>query len=878
MQPSQTEAQRKIIYRKNYRQPDYWLDHVELDFDIGTEATRVFSKMHFEKNHSQPGNVLVLDGKELKTLAIWIDGRLLDEGEYLVSGEQMSLDNLPDKFLLEVEVEIHPASNTALEGLYQSADFLLTQCEAEGFRKITWYPDRPDVMATFAVTITADKYKYPVLLSNGNPVSKEDIEPGRHRVVWHDPHPKPAYLFALVAGDLEHIEDFFTTSSGREVCLRVYVEKENIDLCGYAMESLIKSMRWDEDAFGLEYDLDHYNIVATSDFTMGAMENKGLNVFNTKYVLASSETATDVDFQGVEAVIAHEYFHNWTGNRVTCKDWFQLTLKEGLTVYRDQEFSADMQSRPVKLIEDVRHLRGLQYQEDAGPMAHPIRPDKYLEINNFYTNTVYRKGAQVVRMYATLLGRDGFRKGMDLYFKRHDGQAVSCDDFLAAMADANDYDLSLFSRWYSQSGTPVVKASGEYDSAANEYRLTLSQSTPATADQAEKQDLLIPFQMGLLDSAGNELELSSQGYEQNDKGMLLLLKSTKETFVFTNVLDAPVPSLLRDFSAPVKLEYAYSPADLALLMAHDSDDFVRWESSTRLALMVIQAQMDDPEREVDAGIIAAFRAMLEDESLDPALVAEALTLPSEDYIAEQMEVIDVDAIHHARESVSQQLGLALKKDLQRRYQSLNNGQAYDNSAISIGRRALKNRCLVYLAAAGDTPLVETHLHNADNMTDTMAALKILVSSQAASAKVALDGFSSRWYADALVMDKWFALQATVPADSTTELVKELLEHPGFSLSNPNKVYALLGSFAKANPVGFHRADGGGYRLFAEQVIKLNKINPQVAARMVSAFNQWRRYDLPRQELMQTELKRIAAVPDLSPDVYEIVSKALAMPA
>ncbi len=878
MKQPQTDVKRNTIYRKDYQQPDYWLRTVDLDFDIGSDTTRVTSKLRFENNPATTSRVLVLDGKELKTLAIRLDGRLLDETEYSVSGEQMTLENLPDEFMLELEVEIHPASNTALEGLYKSADFLLTQCEAEGFRKITWYPDRPDVMAVFTVTITADMQQYPVLLSNGNPVSSEDLVDGRHRVVWHDPHPKPAYLFALVAGDLEYIEDHFITSSGRTVILRVYVEKENIDLCAYAMESLIRSMRWDEETFGLEYDLDHYNIVATSDFTMGAMENKGLNVFNTKYVLASAETATDADFQGVEAVIAHEYFHNWTGNRITCKDWFQLTLKEGLTVYRDQEFSADMQSRAVKLIEDVRHLRGLQYQEDAGPMAHPIRPDKYMEINNFYTNTVYRKGAQVVGMYATLLGRAGFRRGMDLYFERHDGQAVSCDDFLAAMADANDYDLSLFSRWYSQSGTPVVSASGVYDPGAREYRLTLKQTTPATADQAEKQDLLIPLQMGLLDAAGNAMKLSLQGYEQDDSGMLLLLKLAEETFVFTGVSESPVPSLLRGFSAPVKLEYAYSAADLALLMAHDTDEFVRWESSVRLALMVIQTQINDPERAVDAGIVAAFRAMLKNESLDRALVAEALTLPSEDYIAEQMEVIDVDVIFQARECLTKQLGAALKQEFQQCYQSLSNNQPYDNSAESIGRRALKNRCLLYLAAAGDMSLADAHLHSADNMTDTMAALKILVSSQAASSEAALLTFSSRWQADALVMDKWFALQATIPAGSTVELVKQLLTHPGFSLNNPNKVYALLGSFAKANPVGFHRADGGGYRLFAEQVVKLNEINPQVAARMVSAFNQWRRYDVPRQELMQIELKRIAAVDGLSPDVFEIVNKALAMSA
>ena len=874
MNQSNVKTPGNIIYRQDYQQPDYWLRRVELHFDIGAAQTKVVSKMHFENNPATNGGLLVLDGKQLKTHSVSLQGRLLDEHEYQLTAEQLTLGNLPDEFTLEIEVEIYPANNTALEGLYQSADFLLTQCEAEGFRKITWYPDRPDVMAIFTVTITADKNQFPVLLSNGNPVSSEDVGAGRHRVVWQDPHPKPAYLFALVAGDLEYIEDSFTTASGREVCLRIYVEKENINHCGHALESLIKSMQWDEQNFGLEYDLDHYNIVATSDFTMGAMENKGLNIFNTKYVLASAETATDTDFQGVEGVIAHEYFHNWTGNRVTCRDWFQLTLKEGLTVYRDQEFSSDMQSRSVKLIEDVRYLRNLQYPEDAGPMAHPIRPEKYQEISNFYTNTVYRKGAQVVGMYATLLGRDGFRAGMDLYFQRHDGQAVSCDDFLAAMADANNYDLDLFSRWYWQSGTPVVSASGEYCPQTREYRLTLEQATPVTADQENKQNLLIPFRMGLLSKTGKELELSLQGYQQDSEGILLLLKKKQQTFVFTDVPEPPVPSLLRGFSAPVKLDYAYSEADLVLLMAADKDDFMRWEASVRLALMVIKAQLEDPAKTLSKGITQAFRALLENQSLDPALVAEALSLPTEAYIAEQMPVIDVDAIHLARKSVEQQLGSSLQREFKRCYQAHNNGQPYDNSASSIGYRALKNRCLSYLAAAGDWPLVVSQLASADNMTDTMAALQTLVYSQHQSAYVALQEFYKRWQHDALVMDKWFAMQAIIPAGSTVELVKELLDHPGFALTNPNKVYALLGSFAKTNPVAFHRADGAGYRLFAKQVIKLDNINPQVAARMVSAFNQWRRYDAQRQQLMQTELERIAATAGLSTDVSEIVSNAL----
>ncbi|MBE9548695.1 MAG: aminopeptidase N [Proteobacteria bacterium] len=875
MKQPQAENQPIIIYRKDYKQPDYWLKQVDLDFDINMEKTRVLSRLQFEKNSNVAGHTLELDGKQLETVAIRIDGRLLGANEYSIEGERMSIPGLPENFLLEVEVIINPAANTALEGLYQSGKFLLTQCEAEGFRKITWYPDRPDVMAPFNVTITADKTQFPVLLSNGNPQVLEELADNRHRVTWQDPHPKPAYLFALVAGELEFIEDHFTTASGREVTLRVYVEKENIGQCDHAMQSLIKSMRWDEETYGLEYDLDHYNIVATNDFNMGAMENKGLNIFNTKYVLAIPETATDFDFQGVEGVIAHEYFHNWTGNRVTCQDWFQLTLKEGLTVYRDQEFSSDMQSRSVKLIEDVRFLRSMQYPEDAGPMAHSIRPDQYIEINNFYTMTVYRKGAQIIRIYETLLGHDGFRRGMDLYFERHDGQAVTCDDFLAAMSDANDYDLGMLSRWYSQSGTPEVTATGQYDADKREYRLKLSQMTPATAGQDEKIPLLIPVRMGLLASSGTELNLQLEAEELAGTEMLLLLDCAEKTFVFTHVDEAPVPSLLRGFSAPVKLHYDYSAADLALLMAHDSDDFVRWESSVRLSLMVINQQIENPELPADSRLVNAFSALLGNPDLDPALVAEALTLPGEDYIAEQMDVVDVDAIHAARKTVMVSTGAALENEFRKCYQALDTAQAYTNDAAAIGRRALKNRCLAYITAAGDFSTAETQLAAADNMTDTMAALTLLVHAKAESAPVALTDFETRWHSEALVMDKWFVLQATTASADTVNTVEELLGHPAFSLNNPNKVRSLLASFAMANPVGFHAADGRGYRLFADQVIKLNSINPQIAARMAAAFNRWKRFDSSRQALMKTQLQRIAAVEDLTPDVYEIVSNALA---
>jgi len=870
-----------IVFRENYRPFAWILDQVKLRFEIGDESTRVMSELQVSRNPSaSPRDDIELDGQQMSLVSVLMDGKVLVPGDYSLTADKLVIHNAPDSCALAIEVLINPQENTALDGLYPSGEFLLTQCEAEGFRKITYFPDRPDVMTRFEVTIIADVQRYPVLLSNGNAVNSGELDDGRHWVCWDDPFAKPSYLFALVAGDLAHIEDHFVTRSGRDVTLRVYVEHENVDRCDHAMESLLKAMKWDEERFGLEYDLDIYNIVATNDFNMGAMENKSLNIFNSKYVLARPDTATDIDYKGIEGVIAHEYFHNWTGNRVTCRDWFQLTLKEGLTVFRDQEFTSDMQSRAVKRIQDVRDLRGRQFPEDAGPMSHPIRPDNYIEVNNFYTMTVYQKGAAIVRMYQILLGVKGFQKGIKLYFERHDGQAVTCDDFLAAMADANGARLQRFGRWYGQSGTPEVTISTDYDARRSRFTLHLSQRTPPTHDQQEKQALVIPFAMGLLSPAGEEYPLQLSGEDSpSGTSRLLLLEEDKQSFTFENIPQMPVPSLLRDYSAPVKLRYTWSANELAVLMAHDSDSFMRWEAAQLLAqgeiLSNVQRRANGSSMDVDRGLVEAFRTLLVDTGSDPALVAEAIMLPDEDYLAEQMDIVDVDGIHAARTFVKSTLASELRKLFQRRYVSLDNGVVYDKSPASIARRSLKNTCLSYLleTSSGEA-LAEAQLAASDNMTDTLAALHGLVRAGVPSAAAALSAFEKRWKDDALVMDKWFAIQASRPGEKTIEVVRTLMEHPAFSITNPNKVRSLIGTFSMANPTGFHAADGSAYRFHADRVIELDRLNPQVASRMVSAFNQWKRYDQDRQALMKIELERIAAVDGLSPGVYEIISKAL----
>ena len=874
----------QATYLKDYSPPDFLIDQVELRIELAEESTEVQARLQLRRNPNRPRtNELVLHGQDLQLQHLALNEQPLQEGrDYRPEPQQLVISRVPDRFTLDSTVRIYPQNNTSLEGLYQSNGVFCSQCEAEGFRKITYFPDRPDVMAEYRTTLVADMDRYPVLLSNGNPVASGPLDDGRHWVTWHDPFKKPSYLFAVVAGQLAHIEDHYITGSGRKVTLRIYSEAHNIAQCKHAMRSLQKAMRWDEDVFGLEYDLDIYNIVAVGDFNMGAMENKGLNIFNTQFVLARPQTATDQDYQGVESVIAHEYFHNWTGNRVTCRDWFQLSLKEGLTVFRDQEFSADMGSRGVKRIDDVRILRTVQFPQDAGPMAHPVRPDSYIEINNFYTVTVYNKGAEVVRMIHNLLGRDGFRRGMDLYFQRHDGQAVTCDDFVAAMADANERDLGQFKRWYSQAGTPQVIARGEYDPVDRSYTLTLSQSCPPSPGQPHKKPFHIPIALGLLDPEGQAIPLQMQGENAPSDGdsRMLELREAEQSFRFVNVSHKPLPSLLRGFSAPVKLDYDYSEADLCFLLAHDSDDFNRWEAAQQLAIERILALCETAQQNEGANLsepmIEAYRRVLTDEDADPALRAYILTLPSEAYLAEQMTVVDVDGLHQARDTMRKTLAQALQNEFLAVYQRYHAPSEYCIDSASIAQRSLKNRCLDYLMQSDDPAhqqLCVEQYHSANNMTDQLAALQTLVQRDHPARAEILADFYRRWRNETLVVDKWLSLQASAPGPNTLQQVQSLLAHEAFSIKNPNKVRALIGAFCH-NPIHFHAVDGTGYRFVADQVIELNKLNPQIAARLLGGFTRWCKYDASRQELMREQLNRVLACEDISPDVYEIATKSL----
>ncbi|MGB3918900.1 MAG: aminopeptidase N [Thiothrix litoralis] len=866
------EGQPTTIYLQDYAAPAYRVDAVSLVFELGEASTRVTSVANYRREPGVAADTpLELYGEALELLEVRLNGLPLSETDYSVSDTGMSVHNVSALCTLEIVTRIYPQKNTSLEGLYQSSGNFCTQCEAQGFRKITYYPDRPDVMTVFTTQILADKQKYPVLLSNGNLTGSGDLPDGRHWARWEDPFHKPAYLFALVAGNLQHVEDHYTTLSGREVTLRIYTEAHNIDKCDHAMQSLKRAMSWDEQRFGLEYDLDIYMVVAVDDFNMGAMENKGLNVFNSKLVFASPATATDMDYVNIEAVIGHEYFHNWTGNRVTCRDWFQLSLKEGLTVFRDQEFTSDLHSRPVKRIEDVRALRTFQFAEDASPMAHPIRPASYMEINNFYTVTVYEKGAEVVRMYQTLLGRDGFRKGMDLYFERHDGQAVATENFLAAMADANEADLSQFQRWYDQAGTPQVAVRMDYDAAAQRCTLHFSQSCPATPEADNKLPFLIPVAIGLLDGKGQDL-IGTQ---------VLRLTDTEQSFTFEKVPEQPVPSLLRDFSAPVKLNFPYAEADLVFLMKHDSDAFNRWDAGQRLAMQTILKLLAAHQQQEAFGLehdfISAYQAILTDDALDRALRAAALQLPSEADIAEVARPSDPEAIHSVREFIYTTLAKALRLDLERLYAELHEEGEYSPDATSIGRRSLKNVCLAYLGRIQDDGIHETCLQQylaAGNMTDAMAALAVLSSIECPQREQALQHFHDRWQHDSLVMDKWFALQATSSLPDTLQQVQALMQHKLFDMRNPNKVRALVGSFAMRNPLHFHAQDGSGYAFLTERVLELDAMNPQIASRMVRPLMNWRQYEPVRSALMKAQLERIQAHSGLSSDAYEIVNKSL----
>ena len=874
----------RVIYRKDYRPPDYRIEAVDLHFDLHEEETLVRAVLEVRRSEALLGDVppLVLDGEELELLEVSLDGRPLEKREYQVDERSLRVDSPPAHFRLETLVRIRPQENTQLSGLYRSGGIFCTQCEAHGFRRITWFLDRPDVMARFQVRIDAERRRYPVLLSNGNRTATEELPDGRHRVSWEDPFPKPAYLFALVAGDLHCHAGNFRTRSGRDVRLEIWVEPENADRCAHALQALGKAMAWDEETFGLEYDLDLYMIVAVKDFNMGAMENKGLNVFNAKYVLALPETATDEEYEAIEAVIAHEYFHNWTGNRVTCRDWFQLTLKEGLTVFRDQSFSADMTSSAVKRIEDVRGLRSHQFAEDAGPMSHPIRPESYISMDNFYTATVYEKGAEVVRLYHTLLGAEGFRRGMDLYFQRHDGEAVTCDDFRVAMADANGRDLSRFEEWYQQSGTPRIQCDGVHDAEARRYTLTLEQC--AGHADAETGALPIPVALGLLDAEGRDLPLRLEGEAAAAAvpTRLLLLEERRQRFVFEGIESPPVPSLLRGFSAPVKLEFERMPEELAFLMAHDSDPFNRWEAGQQLAQQVLLDRVSswgkgEPAPLPDA-FVEAFGRLLADTTLDGSEKALSLTLPSEPLLGQALECIDVEAVHGAREFARAELARAHRGAFEEIYEREGASRPYRFEQGEVGRRRLANLCLRYLASLGEASIteeLERRFQEADNMTDRQVALGLLAEQSGPARERALEAFYERWRGDPLVLDKWFSLHAQSPVPETCERVRALTRHPDFSLANPNRVRALLGAFAMGNPLRFHGADGAGYALLAEMVLAIDSRNPQLAARLVSAFNQWRRYDPARQELMGAQLETIAARRDLSSDVYEIVNRALA---
>ncbi|MGY0712482.1 aminopeptidase N [Azospirillum argentinense] len=875
----------KAIRLQDYRPPAHLIDTVDLFFDLGEEVTTVRAQLGLRRNPACDGAAalpLTLDGQRLELVSVALNGQPLGDADYTVTPDHLTVHSVPETFTLETVVRIKPQENTALEGLYKSSGNFCTQCEAEGFRKITYFADRPDVMARYTTTITADKARYPVLLSNGNLIESGDLPDGRHRAVWEDPFPKPCYLFALVAGTLVHQEDRFRTASGRDVTLRIYVEPGNEDKVDHAMRSLIKSMRWDEEVFGLEYDLDIFNIVAVGDFNMGAMENKSLNVFNTKYILAKPETATDQDFLGIEAVVAHEYFHNWTGNRVTCRDWFQLSLKEGLTVFRDQEFSSDMNSRAVKRIADVQRLRTVQFPEDSGAMAHPVRPDSYVEINNFYTPTVYDKGSEVIRMYHTLLGPQGFRKGMDLYFQRHDGQAVTCDDFAAAMSDATGVDLTQFKRWYRQAGTPELDVTGAYDEAAKTYRLTVKQTVPPTPGQPVKEPMHIPLVMGLLGPDGADLPLGLTGEaEPAGTSRTLHITEAEQTFTFVDVPARPVPSLLRGFSAPVKLRADLTDGDLTFLMANDSDAFNRWEAgqtlATRLLLSLVADRQAGRELVLPQSFIDAVGAVLKDADQDPAFAAQALVLPTESYLGTQMEVIDPDAIHAVREFARRRLAEALRPGWLDTHRRNAGNEPFSVDAAAIGRRALKNLCLAYLMALEDEEALGLCLgqyRGAQAMTDVMAALQFLSNSNAPERDEAIAAFYERWKGEALVVDKWFGVQATSHRPDALERVTALLAHPAFEIRNPNKVYALIGGFAGGNPVRFHDTSGAGYRFLADQVLRLDPMNPQVAARMVGPFSRLRRYDATRRALMKAELERIVATPGLSPDVFEVASKSL----
>lgn len=871
------------IRLKDYRPPDWLVDQVWLDVSLHPARTKVRATLLLRPNPESTAAPVVLDGDGLSLVSLAIEGAALSADSYVATPDSLTIPQPPNgPFKLEIETVIDPSANTQLSGLYRSNGTYCTQCEAEGFRRITYFPDRPDVMAHYTTRIEADKKEVPLLLANGNLIEAGATPEGRHFAVWQDPHPKPSYLFALVGGDLACIEDRFVTMSGRSVTLRIFVEHGKENRCAYAMDALKRSMRWDETEFGREYDLDIFMIVAVSDFNMGAMENKGLNIFNDKYVLASAETATDADFAHIEAVIAHEYFHNWTGNRITCRDWFQLCLKEGLTVFRDQEFSSDMRSRPVKRIADVRALRSAQFIEDSGPLAHPVRPESYKEINNFYTATVYEKGAELVRMIQTLIGKEKFRAGMDLYFSRHDGEAATVEEFIRCFADASGRDMSQFIRWYTQAGTPEVTVEGRFDEANKVYTLECSQKIPPTPGQPTKEPMVVPLSFGLVGRDGCDLSLMSS---DNNKSNPIVLTEAKSRFEFFGINERPVLSINRGFSAPIKLVSNHSRDELSFLAAHDSDPFNRWQALQTISMRTLVENADAARAgrhlRSDDQLVSAVSAILEDRSLEPAFVALALVPPGESDIAREIaQDIDPDAIFQARTALRAEIGDRLMPLLTAAYDQMAVNGGYFPDAQSAGRRALKNVALDLLAASGRASAVTRaarHYHDADNMTDRMAALAALSPHDVRERNQALDDFYIRYASDALVIDKWFALQAVIPQPETLARVRALTAHPAFSMSNPNRVRALVGAFAHGNATQFNRADGAGYMFIAETILALDPKNPQVSARLATAFRSWRILEKNRRSKAETALNRIKASSGISRDLSDIVERALAAP-
>ena len=876
-------SQPQTIFLKDYRVPAFLVDHVDLRFELFEDGARVHCTLAMRRNPDSDSSdkSLELDGDSLTTLeSVSLDGKPLEGSAYEDRDDKLTLHEVPDQFNLGIVTWIEPQNNTRLEGLYKSSGMFCTQCEAEGFRCITYFPDRPDVMARFRTRVEADKTRYPILLSNGNDVEKGDLADGRHFVTWEDPFPKPCYLFALVAGDLLEKRDTFKTMSGRDIDLRMYVEPRNAEKCDHAMDSLKRAMRWDEEVYGREYDLDIFMIVAVDDFNMGAMENKGLNIFNSSCVLASQETATDMAFQRIESIVAHEYFHNWSGNRVTCRDWFQLSLKEGFTVFRDSCFSADVGSPTVKRIEDATMLRTAQFAEDAGPMAHPVRPESYMEITNFYTLTIYEKGSEVVGMIHTLLGPDLFRKGSDLYFERHDGQAVTTDDFVRAMEDASGRDLSQFRLWYEQSGTPELTVRDEFDDSAGIYRLTIKQSIPDTPGQADKKPQHIPFAIGLLGAEGESLPLKLAADDADaPTDRVLELTDASHTFEFHGLSERPVPSLLRGFSAPVRVFYPWTREQLTFLMSHDSDGFNRWDAGQRLAVDVINSLVSSTDGNVDAGLVEAYRSLLADSSLDQALVAKMLQLPSEAYLIELADQPNVPAIHRARERVLAHLARSLRDELLACYHRNTLSGHYEVTPEAVARRSLRNTALAWLLHIDDEEgrtLATSQFNEADNMTDRMGALRALVNSgYEKEQEQALADFYQQWKDDPQVVEQWFAVQSGSTRTGGLRKVHELMEHPAFDWKNPNKIRSVIGVFAGQNLPAFHAEDGVGYQFLAEQVRKLDDSNPQIAARLVSPLTRWRKFAPVHGEQMKSALETVRDKSGLSRDVYEVVHKSLA---